>query len=120
MSKTKDPFKDYMKENDLLKDLQNRETIDDSDIEELRTRFKLESDIESESVFSAEKSCAEEQEGEKLTEKEVFDRLLLTTFHDGNISYHNCDELKEKQELDMSKKISKIIDSNLEHFLTPI
>ena len=79
-----------------MKDLQNRESIDDTDIEELRTRFKLESDAETESVFSAQKSTPEEDEGEKLTEKEVYDRLLLTTFHDGNVTYHNCDELKEK------------------------
>jgi hypothetical protein len=105
VTKTKDPFKEYQKENELLKDLQSRDNIDDSDIELLRTRFKLESDVENESVFSEKKKNDEDTGEKKLSEKEIFDRLLLTTFYDGNVTYHNCDELVEKQEIDMSKLI---------------
>lgn len=37
----------------------------------------------------------------------------MTTFCDGNITYHNCDELVEKQEIDMSKQPGKDLESNL-------
>lgn len=39
----------------------------------------------------------------EMSDKEIFDKLILTTFHDGNITYYNGEELKTDQEKDMSK-----------------
>lgn len=110
VSKTKDPFKDFEEGREILKDLHAKENLDESDIEQIRTRFKLESDVETESVKSAKKSTKSEDTTEELSDKEIFDRLLLTTFCDGNVIYHNCDEIVEKQEIDMSKIVQTLTD----------
>lgn len=78
--------------------------------EDIGTKFKATSDIE-----SGDEKMSESKKKEKANKNDHFDkefendewlksrwnRLLMTTFHDGNIKYHNGEELKEKSETDM-------------------
>ena len=94
----------------LINDLANKQTFDESDLEELKTRFRVDSDVES--VYSTSSNIKKEVKKE-LTDEEVFDKLILTTFHDGNITYYNGSDLKEKQEIDMRNSMLLTLYLNL-------
>lgn len=96
LSKSVDPF-DEKYDSDIFDKMTSKDKFDDSDIEDLKTQFRVDSDVES--VLSGPK-----EEEKKLSDKEIFDKLILTTFHDGNVTYYNGEELKTDQEKDMSNK----------------
>lgn len=105
-----DPFdtsKLYKKYQKKIKEQQEDAEDDDSksnlasDTESKRmTKLKLESDAES----TAEKPEpeAKKYEGEDEWLNDRFSRLLLTTFHDGNVKLFDGEEYKQPNEVDMS------------------
>lgn len=62
-------------------------------------RFRLESDAESE---LKPPSQPKKYTGDDAWLNDRFSRLLLTTFHDGNVKHFNGEEHTEANEIDMS------------------
>lgn len=79
------------------------DTLEESDLEELMTRFKVDSDVESmvSGTASQGPERKEKKETEPMDDEKYFDTLLLTTFHDKNTRLFDGEELTRDTEKDM-------------------
>lgn len=114
LAQTYDPFDEFGEAR--ASGLLEKDRLEESDIEELRTKFKLDSDIES--VISAKNE--EEKPKKEKTEEERkedankrFDKLILTTFHDKNVKLFDGEELTRDTEKDMRNSMLLTLLLNL-------
>ena len=94
-------YKKYQQKANEMEEAEEGSNLNSDCESKIMAKFKLESD--SESIFEAKPEEPKKYTGEDEWLNDRFSRLLLTTFHDGNVKLYDGEEYTQANEIDMSR-----------------